>query len=252
MPLDSAPPGSIAPGGIAPGSIALITGASRGIGRATALALAEAGAHCILTARTPGGLEETDDLITRRTGRPATLLPMDLRDGAAIDALGPSIAARFGRLDVLVHCAAMLGVLTPVTHMRDTDWDTTLAVNTTAAWRLIRTTAPLLDRAPAGRALFLTDGHATRPASFWGMMAASKAAMEAVVLTWADEIGPDSALRVNLYDPGPVATRLRVQAMPAADLSALPRPEQAAAAIAALCRPDEQRHGQRITAHARA
>ncbi|MFT9093249.1 MAG: SDR family oxidoreductase, partial [Gluconacetobacter sp.] len=143
MPLDSAPPGSIAPGGIAPGSIALITGASRGIGRATALALAEAGAHCILTARTPGGLEETDDLITRRTGRPATLLPMDLRDGAAIDALGPSIAARFGRLDVLVHCAAMLGVLTPVTHMRDTDWDTTLAVNTTAAWRLIRTTAPL-------------------------------------------------------------------------------------------------------------
>ncbi|MFT8422322.1 MAG: SDR family oxidoreductase, partial [Gluconacetobacter sp.] len=111
---------------------------------------------------------------------------------------------------------------------------------------------PLLDRAPAGRALFLTDGHATRPASFWGMMAASKAAMEAVVLTWADEIGPDSALRVNLYDPGPVATRLRVQAMPAADLSALPRPEQVAAAIAALCRPDEQRHGQRITAHARA
>ncbi|MFS3134171.1 SDR family NAD(P)-dependent oxidoreductase [Gluconacetobacter sacchari] len=239
-------------GGTAPGSVALVTGASRGIGRATALALADAGHHCILTARTPGGLEETDDLIARRTGRPATLLPMDLRDGTAIDALGPSIAARFGRLDVLVHCAAMLGVLTPVTHMRDTDWEATLAVNATATWRLIRTAAPLLAHATAGRALFLTDGHAARPASFWGMMAASKAAMEAVVLTWADEIGPDSALRVNLYDPGPVATRLRVQAMPAADLSTLPGPDEAAAAIAALCRPDERRHGRRIAAPARA
>ncbi|ACI52608.1 short-chain dehydrogenase/reductase SDR [Gluconacetobacter diazotrophicus PA1 5] len=228
--------------------VALVTGASRGIGRATALALAAGGAHCILTARTPGGLEETDDLIERRTGRRATLLPLDLRDGDAIDTLGPSIAARFGRLDVLVHCAAMLGVLTPVTHMRDADWTATLAVNATAAWRMIRTTAPLLERAPAGRAVFLTDGHATHPASFWGMMAASKAAMEAVVLTWADEIAPGSPLRVNLYDPGPVATRLRVQAMPAADLSALPRPDAAGAAIAALCRPDETRHGQRIRA----
>ncbi|WP_323992309.1 SDR family NAD(P)-dependent oxidoreductase [Nguyenibacter sp. L1] len=228
------------------GSVALVTGASRGIGRATALALAEDGAHCVLTARSQGGLEETDDLIARRTGRSATLLPLDLREGAAIDALGPSIAARFGRLDILVHCAATLGVLTPVTHMRAEDWEAALAINATAAWRLIRTAAPLLDRAPAGRAVFLTDGHAVRPASFWGMMAASKAAMEAAVLSWADEIAPGSALRVNLYDPGPVATRLRVQAMPAADLAPLPRPDAVAPAIAALCRPGETRHGQRI------
>jgi NAD(P)-dependent dehydrogenase (short-subunit alcohol dehydrogenase family) len=230
------------------GTVALLTGASRGIGRATALALADAGAHCILTARTQGGLEETDDLIARRTGRRSTLLPLDMRDGTAIDTLGPSIAARFGRLDVLVHCAAMLGVLTPVTHMRDADWTATMSVNATAAWRLIRTASPLLEGAPAGRAVFLTDGHATHPASFWGMMAASKAAMEATVLTWADEIPPASPLRINLYDPGPVATRLRVQAMPAADLSPLPRPDVAGAAIASLCLPGETRHGQRIRA----
>ncbi|MBB2191925.1 SDR family NAD(P)-dependent oxidoreductase [Gluconacetobacter azotocaptans] len=230
------------------GRVALVTGASRGIGRASARALAAAGAHCVLTARSQGGLEETDDLIRRETGRASTLLPLDLLDGAAIDALGPSIAGRFGRLDVMVHCAAMLGVLTPVPHMRDTDWTATLSVNAIAAWRLIRTAAPLLERAPAGRVVVLTDGHAVRPASFWGMMAASKAAMEAMVLTWAEEIAPGSGLRVNLYDPGPVATRLRVQAMPAADLSSLPGPEAAGAAVAALCLPTETRHGRRIAA----
>ncbi|EFG85587.1 SDR family oxidoreductase [Novacetimonas hansenii] len=237
------------------GSVALVTGASRGIGRAMACALAEAGAHCILVARTVGGLERTDDLIAARhgdagdrTAQRATLLPMDLTDGAALDLLGPSVMARFGRLDILVHCAATLGVLTPVTHMDVAAWQDCLALNTTAAWRLIRTTAPLLEGAAHGRAVFLTDAHACVPAPFWGMVAASRAAQDALVRTWACEIPATSGLRVNLFDPGIVATRMRRQAMPGGDPAPLPRPEQVARQIVPLCLPGEMRHGQRIVA----
>lgn len=231
------------------GTVALVTGASRGIGRAVACALAGAGAHCILVARTVGGLERTDDLIAARCGGAgATLLPMDLADGAALDMLGPSVMARFGRLDILVHCAATLGVLTPVTHMDVGAWQDCLALNTTAAWRLIRTTAPLLEHAPHGRAVFLTDAHASAPAPFWGMVAASRAAQDALVRTWACEIPATSGLRVNLFDPGIVATRMRRQAMPGGDPAPLPRPEQVARQIVPLCLPGEMRQGQRIVA----
>lgn len=232
------------------GSVALVTGASRGIGQAVACALTGAGAHCILVARTVGGLERTDDLIAVRHDGPgrATLLPMDLTDGTAADMLGPSIMARFGRLDILVHCAATLGVLTPVTHMRPDAWQDCLALNTTAAWRLIRTTAPLLEQAPHGRAVFLSDPHARIPASFWGMVAASRAAQDALVLTWASEIPARCALRVNLFDPGVAATRMRRQAMPGEDFAPLPRPDQVARQILPLCLPDENRQGQRIVA----
>jgi NAD(P)-dependent dehydrogenase (short-subunit alcohol dehydrogenase family) len=224
------------------GKIALVTGASRGIGRAVAIALCREGAHCVLTARSPGGLEETDDLI----GGGQTLLPLDLLDGAAIDSIGPTLAARFGRLDILVHAAAMLGALTPVPHITDRDWERTISVNATASWRLIRTTAPLLQAAPAGRAVFVTDSHARYPVAFWSLLGAGKAAMESLVLSWADEVAGQERLRVNLFDPGIVATRMRAQAMPGEDASTLPRPEAVADRIVPLCLEDERRHGERV------
>ena len=224
------------------GSIALVTGASRGIGRAVSRVLASLGAHCVLTARSPGGLEETDDLIRTATGQASTLLPLDLADGAAIDTLGPTVAGRFGRLDILVHAAATLGALTPVPHATERDYEQSMTVNAGAAWRLIRTTAPLLLAAPAGRAVFLTDAHARVPVAYWGLLGAGKAAMENLVLSWADEVAAHGRLRVNLFDPGVVATRLRALAMPGEDASALARPEDVADAIAALCLPDAKMH----------
>ncbi len=238
------------------GRIALVTGASRGIGRAVARALARRGAHCVLTARSPGGLEESDDLIRAEgggehgAGHGATLLPLDLLDGAAIDRIGPTLADRFGRLDILVHAAAALGALTPVPHIAERDWERTLSVNVTASWRLIRTTAPLLLAAPAGRAVFLTDAHADRPVAYWGMLGAGKAAMQNLVLSWADEVSGHGRLRVNLFDPGIVATRMRAQAMPGEDASQLARPEQVAEAIVAACLDPERRHGALISAAA--
>ena len=224
------------------GQVALVTGASRGIGAATAIELARRGAHVVLTARTQGGLEETDDAI-RAAGGTATLLPQDLVDGAALDPLGPSLHARFGRLDILVHAAGALGKLTPAGHIMPKDWDTVMAVNATAAWRLIRTCAPLLLAAPAGRAVFVTDGRAREPRAFWGAYGASKAALEHLVLSWAHEM-QTTALRVNLYDPGPTATRLRADAMPGENPETLATPAAHAAPIAGLCEPAETRHGQ--------
>lgn len=151
------------------GAVALVTGASRGLGAAVAIALAHAGAHLVLTARTQGGLEETDDAI-RAAGGSATLLPVDLLEGETLDAIGPSLYRRFGRLDVLVHCAAVLGKLTPTGHIQPKDWEETVGVNLTSAWRLIRTCDPLLRAAPAGRAVFVTDSRAREPRAYWGML----------------------------------------------------------------------------------
>ncbi len=217
-----------------PSRVALITGAGRGIGQATATALTAAGLHCVLLARTQGGLDHTDDLI-RAAGGSATLLPLDLADGGAIDLLGPTLAQRFGRLDVLVHAAAELGALTPVPHIQVRDWDAAIAVNLTAAWRLIRTLAPLLTVAPSGRAVFLTDAVAATPRAFWSLMAASKAGMEALVHTWQEEMRAHETLRISLFDPGPTATRLRAQAMPGETAASLPDPRIAAAAVVGLC-----------------
>ncbi len=212
----------------------MITGASRGIGQSTAVALAATGIHCVLLARTQGGLDETDDLI-RAGGGTATLLPLDLADGDAIDLLGPSLAQRFGRLDALVHAAAALGALTPVAHIQARDWDAAIAVNLAAAWRLIRTLAPLLTASPSGRAVFLTDAIATTPRAFWGPLAASKAGMEALVRAWREEMHAHASLRIALFDPGPTATRLRAQAMPGEGPGALQDPQVAGAAVATLC-----------------
>jgi NAD(P)-dependent dehydrogenase (short-subunit alcohol dehydrogenase family) len=225
-------------------AVALITGASRGIGAAAAVELARLGAHVVLTARTQGGLEETDDAI-RAIGGTATLLPLDLAEVEQVDAIGPSIFQRFGRLDILVHNAGVLGRLTPVAHILPNDWADVLAVNLTAAWRLIRTCDPLLRNAQAGRAVFVTDERARAPKAYWGPYGATKAGMEHLVLTWADEV-KTTRLRVNLFDPGAVRTRLRASAFPGEDPADLPQAKVVAPQLAALCLPAEPRHGELV------
>jgi NAD(P)-dependent dehydrogenase (short-subunit alcohol dehydrogenase family) len=228
--------------GVLAGRVALVTGASRGLGAAVAVALATLGAHVVITARTQGGLEETDDAV-RAVGGTATLLPLDLRESDKIEAIAPSILSRFGRLDVLVHAAGVLGKLTPVSHALAEDRSEVLAVNTLAAWRLIQGCEPPLRQSDAGRAVFVTDVRAREPLAYWGPYAASKAAAASLVLTWAGEVA-FTQLRVNLFDPGPMRTRLRASAFPGEDPVQLPPPDEAAAAVAELCLPTETRHGE--------
>jgi len=223
------------------GRVALVTGASRGIGAAAAIELARRGAHVVLTARTEGGLAETDDAI-RALGRQATLLPLDLLEAEQLDAIGPSLFQRFRKLDILVGNAGALGTLTPVPHILPADWAEVVGVNMTAAWRLIRTCAPLLLAAEAGRAVFVTSRIVHKPTAYWGAYGATKAGLEHLILSWAEETRT-TRLRVNLFDPGIVATRLRRAAMPGEDASALPKPEDVAPRLADLCGPAEARHG---------
>ena len=227
--------------GLPDGTIALVTGASRGIGAATAVELARLGARVVITARTQGGLEETDDVI-RTLGGEATILPLDLREGGQIDVIGPTLFQRFGRLDILVHNAGALGRLTPVAHILPDDWADVVGVNLSASWRLIRTCDPLLRQAPAGRAVFVTESRAREPRAYWGAMGATKAGMEHLVQTWAQEVAT-TALRVNLFDPGPVTTRMRSNAFPGEDRGALRQPEMVAPVLAGLCLPAEERNG---------
>lgn len=204
--------------------IALVTGASRGIGRASALALARAGAHVVAVARTEGALVELDDEIRQATGQSATLVPMDLAEGDGIDQLGFAIHQRFGRLDVLVHAAATLGPLTPVAHIDPKHWERVVAVNLTATYRLIRTVEPLLRKGDGPRAIFLTSGRAARPKAFWGAYGATKAAVESLVRAWADEL-EQTNVRAVLLDPTVMRTRMRAEAMPGEDPATLPDPE---------------------------
>jgi NAD(P)-dependent dehydrogenase (short-subunit alcohol dehydrogenase family) len=226
--------------------VALITGASRGIGAALALELAKLGAQCVLVARTQGGLEEVDDAIRSAGGKPATLLPFDLQKAEKdIDMIGPSIVERFGRLDILVHNAGTLNKLTPVAHIEPRDWAEVMAVNLTASWRLIRSCDPPLRASDAGRAVFVTTGRVLRPRAYWGMYGASKAGMEHLVTTWAQEV-EGTPLRVNLVDPEIVATKMRAAAMPGEDPATIPQPADVAPGIAALCLPSETRNGARV------
>jgi len=224
--------------------VALVTGASRGIGAALAIELARRGMHLVITARTEGGLAEVDDQI-RAEGGSATLLPLDLLDGAGLDAIGPSIFDRFGRLDVLVHNAGALGRLTPVPHILPADWNAVVGVNLSAAWRLIRSCAPVLLAAEAGRAVFVTSKRAAEPRAYWGAYGATKAALEHLVLTWAQEVATAN-LRVNLFDPGPVASRMRADAFPGEEPATLRQPGDVAPALADLCGPAEARNGEVI------
>ena len=221
--------------------VALVTGASRGIGAALAQELARSGVHVVATARTEGGLTELDDAI-RAEGGSATLLPLDLLEGGGLDMIGPSIFDRFGRLDALVHNAGALGRLTPVPHIQPADWNAVVGVNLSAAWRLIRSCAPVLLAAPAGRAVFVTSRRAAEPRAYWGAYGATKAALEHLVLTWAEEAATTN-LRINLFDPGPVRSRMRADAFPGEDPATLRTPEDVAPALARLCAAAETRHG---------
>ncbi len=211
------------------GKIAVVTGASRGLGYATALHLAKAGAHVFAIARTEGGLVELDDEI-KAAGGTATLVPMDLKDHAAIDRLGAEIFVRHKKLDILVGNAGLLGKLTPVSHAEPKVWDDVMSVNVTANYRLIRSLDPLLQASEAGRAVFLTSGAAQSCPPFWGMYSASKAALEALVKTYANEIAT-SKVRVNCFSPGPTRTKMRATAMPGEDVMTLPTPETVSAQI---------------------
>jgi NAD(P)-dependent dehydrogenase (short-subunit alcohol dehydrogenase family) len=222
--------------------IALVTGASRGIGYALALKLAEAGAHVVAVARTVGGLEELDDAI-RAQGGAATLVPLDLTDYPGVDRLGAALDQRYGRLDVLVGNAGILGPISPLGHIEPKAWDDVLAVNVTANWRLIRSLDPLLQRSDAGRAVFVSSGAAANARAYRGPYSVSKAALDVLVRTYSAETA-STPVRVNLFNPGPTRTRMRATFMPGEDPSTLPRPEQVAEKIIALCLPDFQETGK--------
>jgi NAD(P)-dependent dehydrogenase (short-subunit alcohol dehydrogenase family) len=224
------------------GRIAVVTGASRGIGYAAALALAEAGAHVYAVARTVGGLEELDDEI-RKAGGSATLVPADLKDFSAIDRLGAALFERHGRLDMLLGNAGLLGTITPLAHLDPKVWDETLAVNVTANWRLIRSLDPLLRQSDGGRALFVSSGAARGVHAYWGVYAVSKAALETMVRTYAVEV-QQSRLRVNLLDPGIVRTHMRAQAMPGEDPETLSPPSAIAPDIVRLLSPATTENGR--------
>ncbi len=223
------------------GRLALVTGASRGIGYFTAKHLAAAGAHVIAVARTVGGLEELDDEI-KASGGQATLVPLDLTDMAGIDRVGGSIYERWGKLDILVANAAMLGVIAPIGHVEAKVFDKVMTVNVNATWRMIRSVDPLLRLSDAGRAVILSSGAAHSARAFWGPYAASKAAVEALARSWADETR-NSPLRVNAFDPGGTRTAMRAQAIPGENPETLPHPSDVAAKILRLVGPDVSETG---------
>lgn len=229
------------------GQIAVVTGASRGIGRAIALMLAREGAHVIAIARDVAGLESLDDAIKALgTKDGATLVPLDLQDHTALDRLGASILGRWGALDILVGNAGILGPITPVEHIPQQQWQELLDVNLTANWRLIRALAPLLHASKnGGRAVFVSSSAARGAKPFWGGYAMSKAALESIVKAWAAE-NAKTRLRINLFNPGATRTAMRAAAMPGEDQMRLPAPETVAEALLPLLLPSCGKNGETI------
>lgn len=217
------------------GRIAVVTGASRGLGRAMALALAREGAHIIATARTQGGLEELDDEI-QKLGGTATIAPADMKDFAAIDRLGAGIFERWKKLDIVIGNAGLLGKLTPISHADAKMFEEVMAVNVTANYRLIRSLDPLLKASDAGRAVFVTSGQAQKCFPYWGAYSISKAALEAMVSTYAQE-SATSNIRVNCFSPGPTRTDMRAKAMPGENPLTLPTADEVGAQVIDLCLP---------------
>lgn len=213
--------------GAAPPKVALVTGASRGIGRAIALELGRAGYHVIALARTVGALEELDDAIRAEGGAGATLVPLDLTDFDALDRLGAAVHERWGKLDALIGNAGVLGPVTPVAHIKPADWDKAVAINLTANYRLIRSFDPLLQAAPAGRALFLTSNAANQARAYLGPYCITKTALEILVRSYVAEVA-QTPVKANLLNPGATRTAMRAQFMPGEDPSTLPGPEEIA------------------------
>ncbi len=224
------------------GRVALVTGATRGIGHALAVALARAGAHIVATGRTQGGLEELDDAV-RAAGATATLVPLDMRDYSGIYRLAKALDERHQQLDVLVGNAAIAGQRSPLGHVDPGAWDEIMAVNVTANYHLIRAMDPLLRRAEAGRAVFMTSGAATHARAYSGPYSVSKAALNVLARTYAAETDA-TPVRVNLFNPGPTRTRMRAQVMPGEDPMTLPTPGEVAEKIVALCLPSFSETGK--------
>lgn len=225
-----------------PNRIALVTGATRGIGRAVAIALAAEGLHVIITGRVTSALEETDDAI-RAAGGTATLIPLNLQQTERIDALGPTLYQRFGRLDVLIANAGLLGPLSPLPHVTMDAWARVLELNLTVNWQLIRTLDPLLRRSDAGRAVFVTSGAAKAKNAYWGPYAVSKAGLEALAKTYAREM-VNTNVRVNLINPGPIRTQMRAKAFPGEDPATLDTPEDIAPLFVELASPECTANGE--------
>ncbi len=224
------------------GRIALVTGASRGIGRAAALAFANAGAHVVALARTSGALEELDDEI-QGIGGSTTLVPVDLSDAAAIEKLGPALLQRWGKLDILLANAGILGPLTPLTHASPKEWAKVFETNVTANWRLIKSVEPALQASDAGRVIVMSSGAAHKCLAYWGPYSISKAAVEAMARTYAAET-VTTPLKVMIVNPGPLRTRMREEAMPGEDPLTLKTPEELAPHLIRLASPDWSETGK--------
>ncbi|MDB5537809.1 MAG: family NAD(P)-dependent oxidoreductase [Devosia sp.] len=224
------------------GKVVLVTGASRGIGYASAREAARRGAHVVAVARTVGGLEELDDEI-QDLGSSATLVPLDLRDGDAIDRLGAAIFERWGALDGLIANAGMLGTLSPLPHVAPEEFEKVMAVNVTANYRLLRSTDLLLRQADAGRAVFVSSSSAKSARPYWGLYAASKAAVDAMVKAYAGEV-EQTSVRANVFYPGAVRTAMRAKAMPGENPDTLPQPREIAGALVDMVSPNLTQNGQ--------
>jgi len=224
------------------GRIALVTGASRGIGRAVALRFAAEGAHVIMVARTIAALEEVDDEIQAMGGQ-STLVPMNLREFDKIDQMGQALYDRFGKIDIMVGNAGVLGDLTPMAHLKVKMWNEVMDVNVTANYRLIRSIEPLLKQSDAGRAIFLSSGTTKGPRAYWAAYAVSKSAVESMAQTWAMEL-LKTDVKVNVIDPGATRTRMRAQAYPGENPDTLKTPDEVTDLFVELASPDCEKHGE--------
>ena len=229
------------------GRIALVTGASRGLGRAVAVRFAQEGAHVIAFARTQGGLEELDDEIRKITGKPATLIAESLTAFDKIDHVGAALHARYGKLDILVGAAAMLGQLSPMGHYKPKMWTDVFDLNVHANWRLVRSFDPLLRQSDAGRAIFVSSRVASDARMYWGPYAASKAALEQMVKIYAAEMAHTN-VRANLVDPGALRTKMRAQAYPGEDPMTLKTPDMVTEVFVELAEPSCQKNGEVVKA----
>lgn len=228
------------------GKIALVTGATRGIGAGVTLALARAGAHIIMVGRTTGALEEMDDAV-QELGAETTLVPMNLTDYEAIDRLGAHVAATWGKLDILIGNAGILGPISPMGHIPPKEWDSLMAVNVTANYRLIRSFDSLLKAADAGRATFVTSTVAEDCRAYWGGYATTKAALNCMVKTYALEVANNTNVKANIINPGPIRTSMRAAAMPGEDPETLDTPHDIAPLFVKISSPDFQANGEIIS-----
>jgi NAD(P)-dependent dehydrogenase (short-subunit alcohol dehydrogenase family) len=227
------------------GRVALVTGASRGIGASVAKGLAKEGAHVILLARTQGALEEIDDEIRGFSGK-ATLIPLDLSKLDEVDKLGPSIYERFGRLDIFIGNAAVLGTLGPVNQITPKEWEKAFTVNVMANVRLVRSLDPMLRGSDAGRVVFTTSGLGEQAMAYWGPYCATKAALNLFAQTYAGETAKTN-LRINLVSPGPVDTAMLRKAFPGGFQGTMKTPDDVVPAYLKLVAANCNAHGEIIS-----